>query len=165
MDDGVFFIAAKALNGLHEVVDGANRPICLLGADEIKRQQLPHRALAVILRDSRGKLFLRHENDGSFGFSARGMPDAGMAAGDCFHRLTSVLDLGCGIIPRQLGIYQPSDSTGAAFTWLFSGFLAGRPRVPSFLAPLDKLEIKALMKRGYPFDPFFRLVFDRGELS
>lgn len=66
-------------DGLLEVVDADNRPLCLLREAEALRQRLAHRAVALLVRDRRGRALLAWRPWG-WGFSSFRRLTAGCAA-------------------------------------------------------------------------------------
>lgn len=68
---------------LLEVVDKSNTPVCLLHAASVLRQGLPHRAVALLLRDKNSRALLTFWPELGWGFSAYARVPAGQAFEDC----------------------------------------------------------------------------------
>lgn len=80
---------------LCEALDGDGRPLCLMPAPELARQNLRRREAAACLHDGRGRLALRR-GDAGFGFFVHAPVPAGYAAED-FCRLSLTF---LGAVPR-----------------------------------------------------------------
>lgn len=157
-------ISAKVITAGIEVVDNANRPICILEKDEVIGQNLCHRAVALLLRDNAGRYLLRRPNGESWGFSAHEPLVAGLAAAE-FCQVLARQSWNLEIIaPVQAAFHAPSPENGNAFTSLFcvlisSGALNLLAVNEDEYLLADAGEIRALIQMGYPFDPFFPVAF------
>ena len=144
---------------LREVVDEADRPLCLLPEASILRQGLRHRAVALLLRDSAGRALLRPDAPTGWDFSSRALPQALEAAGDCCRRLLAAdwkLD---ALAPRVLRRVAASPETGMAFLTIFTARIpaatARALAMPGALAPegiplLDAEELAGLAGQDPP---------------
>ncbi len=126
-------------------------------AREILAQNLPHRAVAVILRDSAGHLVLRNDA-GALDFASRGILPAGMASEDfCRRLLHEDWALAAGAL-RRLGLARPLMANTGAFTYIFEAVIP--PAVASRVAAtydnailVDDIELKSLLSLGYAISP------------
>ncbi|WP_300156057.1 NUDIX domain-containing protein [Solidesulfovibrio sp.] len=118
-----------------DIVDAADRPLCVLPLAEAHRQGLYHRSVMVLVFDGRGKLYLQKRSarkslyPGRFDLSATGHVRAGEARQDAAARE----------LMEELGLRAPSltcldavpagQDTAYEFVTLFSaGRLAAAPR-------------------------------------
>ncbi|MDE6734395.1 MAG: NUDIX hydrolase [Desulfovibrio sp.] len=143
---------------LREVVDAADRPLCLLPEAVLLRQGLRHRAVALILRDTSGRALLRPGADG-WDFSSRALPQAMEAVEDCCRRLLKTEWNLAGIAPRVLRRVDACAETGMAFLTLFTARIpvatAREMALPGVLAPeglplLDAVELAGLAEQEPP---------------
>ncbi|MDO5484366.1 MAG: NUDIX hydrolase, partial [Desulfovibrionaceae bacterium] len=74
--------AIKNTSTLLEVVDSRNTPLCLMPATTVARQELPHRAVAVLLRDNAGRFLLKQTSGQGWDFSSHAALPAGQANED-----------------------------------------------------------------------------------
>lgn len=109
---------ADAACDMLEVVDGGNRPFCVLRADEVLRQGLPHRAVGLLVRDSASRTLLTWRQGHGWGLSSFGFPAAGQSAEDRARELL-LADWGRHGPPQPLGISAPGQETGPAYLYLF----------------------------------------------
>ncbi|MDE7370830.1 MAG: NUDIX hydrolase [Desulfovibrio sp.] len=143
---------------LREVVDAADRPLCLLPEAVLLRQGLRHRAVALILRDTSGRALLRPGADG-WDFSSRALPQAMEATEDCCRRLLETEWHLPGIAPRVLRRVGACAETGMAFLTIFTARIpaatAREMALPGVLAPeglplLDAVELAGLAEQDPP---------------
>ena len=105
-----------------EVVDSNNAPLCIMAKEDVLRQCLPHRAVALLVRDRRGRALLTLGEQG-WGFSSYGQVAAGMSCESSaqdilFHEWSQEGGrLAC------LGLMPPSASTGLSFLHLYTASL------------------------------------------
>lgn len=76
--DNFLFKSGYDIAGLHEVLDNAGRPLCLMRPGEIIRQNLFHKSVGLLLRDNRGRALLSWRPEQGFGFSSFGLVPAGL---------------------------------------------------------------------------------------
>ena len=143
---------------LREVVDEADRPLCLLAEAAILRQGLRHRAVALILRDTAGRALFRPGADG-WDFSSRALPQAMEATEDCCRRLLETEWRLAGLAPRVLRRVDACAETGMAFLTIFTARIgvatARELALPGVLAPeglplVDAEELAGLAEQGPP---------------
>lgn len=144
---------------LREVVDEADRPLCLLREAALLRQGLRHRAVALLLRDSVGRALLRPDEHLGWDFSSRALPHALEAVEDCCRRLLAT-DWKLGsLAPRLLGRVAASPETGMAFLSIFTARIpaatARELALPGVLAPegiplVDAEELAGLARQEPP---------------
>ncbi|MBD5647858.1 MAG: NUDIX hydrolase [Desulfovibrio sp.] len=143
---------------LREVVDEADRPLCLLAEAAILRQGLRHRAVALILRDNAGRALLRTGTDG-WDFSSRALPHALEAVEDCCRRLLAADWKLESLAPRRLRRVAASPETGMAFLNIFTARIptatARELARPGVLAPegiplVDAEELAGLAEQEPP---------------
>lgn len=143
---------------LREVVDEADRPLCLLPEAVLLRQGLRHRAVALILRDSAGRMLLRPGAAG-WDFSSRALPQAMEAAEDCCRRLLEAEWRLPELTPRLLRRVDACAGTGMAFLTLFTARIAAAAArelaAPGALAPgglplLDAVELAGIAGQEPP---------------
>ncbi|MDE7241206.1 NUDIX hydrolase [Desulfovibrio sp.] len=144
---------------LREVVDEADRPLCLLPEAAILRQGLRHRAVALLVRDSAGRALLRPDLQRCWDFSSRALPHALEAPEDCCRRLLATdwkLD---SLAPRRLRRVAACPETGMAFLTIFTARIPAatarelaRPAVlaPEGLPLLDAAELAGLARQEPP---------------
>ena len=143
---------------LREVVDEADRPLCLLPEASLLRQGLRHRAVALILRDGAGRMLLRPGPAG-WDFSSRALPQAMEATEDCCRRLLEAEWRLAGLAPRVLRRVDACAETGMAFLTIFTARVTeATARVlaaPGALAPeglplLDAVELAGIAGQEPP---------------
>lgn len=105
-----------------EVVDSNNAPLCIMAKQDVLRQGLPHRAVALLVRDRSGRALLTLGEQG-WGFSSYGQVAAGMS---CERSAQNILfqewsqeggRLAC------LGLMPPSNSNSLTFLHLYTANL------------------------------------------
>ena len=143
---------------LREVVDEGDRPLCLLPEAALLRQGLRHRAVALILRDSRGRMLLRPGQAG-WDFSSWALPQAMEAAEDCCRRFLEA-DWGLtGAAPRILRRVEACAETAMAFLTIFTARItpaaARELAAPGVLVPeglplLDDIELAGVAAQEPP---------------
>ncbi|SDF37588.1 NUDIX hydrolase [Desulfovibrio legallii] len=118
-----YAVAPADRHPLLEVVDAGNAPVCLLRAADVQRQGLPHRAVALLLRDKNGRALLTHWPERGWGVSAYARATAGQAFEDCARALL----LEAGLDPtgrvRPLGLAPPCPESRNAFVAFFEARL------------------------------------------
>ena len=123
---------------LREVMDEADRPLCLLPESAILRQGLRHRSVALLLRDSAGRALLRPGADG-WDFSSRALPHALEAVEDCCRRLLAQDWKLENLAPRRLRSVAAAPETGMAFLSIFTARIpaatARELALPGVIAP------------------------------
>ena len=143
---------------LREVVDEADRPLCLLAEAAILRQGMRHRAVALLLRDNAGRALLRPGADG-WDFSSRALPQAMEATEDCCRRLLETEWRLAGLAPRVLSRVDACAETGMAFLTIFTARIgvatARELALPGVLAPegvplVDAEELQGLARQEPP---------------
>lgn len=111
---------------LVEVVDAANRPLCVMPLDEVHRQGLYHRSVLVLVHDPLGRLYLQRRSraksvyPGRYDLSATGHVKAGEAVADAARR---ELFEELAVRPERLverGRVAASRETAFEFVTLFS---------------------------------------------
>lgn len=75
--DNFLCMSGYDIAGLHEVLDNAGSPLCLMRAGDIIRQNLLHKSVGLLLRDNKGRSLLSWRPEG-FGFSSFGLVPAGL---------------------------------------------------------------------------------------
>lgn len=144
---------------LREVVDEADRPLCLLSEAALLRQGLRHRAVALIVRDSAGRALLRPDAHMRWDFSSRALPHVLEAAEDCCRRLLATDWRLVDLAPRELCRVGASPETGMAFLTIFTARIPAatarelaRPGVlaPEGLPLLDAVELQGLARQEPP---------------
>lgn len=150
---------------LYAALDANNRPLCLLPIEEILRQNLRHRAVAILLADKRKKALLSAGNGEECGFTFGEALPAGMGAME-FAEKRAYEKWGIErLVP--LAVIQPKAEGRYA---LASIFLAPASNGMADMLALDRekylladsAEISALMNFGRGFSPLFRLFFQGG---
>lgn len=159
---------------LREVVDEADRPLCLLPEAAILRQGLRHRAVALLLRDHAGRTLLRPGRAG-WDFSSRALPQAFEAVEDCCRRLLAQDWKLEGLAPRVLRRVEARPETGMAFLTVFTAritdAMARALSVPGVLAPdgiplVDAVELHGLAGQEPPLlSPLLRRAVRAGWLA
>ena len=143
---------------LREVVDEAGRPLCLLPEAVLLRQGLRHRAVALAIRDAKGRTLLRPGAEG-WDFSSRALPQAMEAMEDCCRRLLEAEWRLTGLAPRVLRRVDACAETGMAFLTIFTARVpaatARELAAPGVLAPeglplLDAVELAGLAGQEPP---------------
>lgn len=105
-----------------EVVDNENRPLCIMPDEAVIRQRLPHRAVALLVRDKNGQALLTRTSQG-WCFSSHGRVPAGMAC-ECRAREILLNDWGHeGKQISALGLIAPGPENGETFLRLFTARL------------------------------------------
>lgn len=144
---------------LREVVDEADRPLCLLPEAALLRQGLRHRAVALLLRDTAGRALLRPDEQMGWDFSSRALPHALEAVEDCCRRLLATDWKLASLAPRLLRRVAASPETGMAFLSIFTARIpaatARELAMPGVLAPeglplLDAVELAGLAAQEPP---------------
>lgn len=158
------------LPGLREVVDSNDRPVCLLPEAVILRQGLCHRLVALVLRDTRGRVLLtpRESRAGGqeWGPSSLALPFAGEAREDCCRRLlTTDWNLEAAR-PWLKGVLAPCAESGTAFVALYEARIAPAlatalatpsPRLPGGAPLPDAEELAGLAANpDGPLSPLMR---------
>lgn len=145
--------------GLREVVDEADRPLCLLPEAALLRQGLRHRAVALLLRDSAGRALLRPGPRAGWGFSSFALPHALEAVEDCCRRLLAADWQLESLVPHALRRVDACAATGMAFLTIFTARIpaatARALAVPGVVAPeglplLDDVELRGLAGQEPP---------------
>lgn len=143
---------------LREVVDEADRPLCLLPEAAILRQGLRHRAVALAILDDKGRALLRPCADG-WDFSSRALPHALEAGEDCCRRLLATDWKLVSLAPRLLRRVDAAPETGMAFLSIFTARIpaatARELALPGVLAPeglplADAEELQGLARQEPP---------------
>lgn len=150
---------------LYAALDISGRPLCLLPLEEILRQNLRHRAVAVLLADKRKKALLAAGEGGECGFTFAEALPAGMGAMEYAEKKAHEKWRLERIVP--LAVIQPRAESGHA---LASIFLAPSSNSMADMLALnrekyllaDSAEISALLNFGHSFSPLFRLFFQGG---
>lgn len=150
---------------LYAALDMSGRPLCLLPIEEISRQKLRHRAVAVLLADKRKKALLAAEAGGECGFTFEEALPAGLGAMEFAEKRAHEIWRIERLAP--LAIIQPRAESGWTLASIFLapvsiGFadMLARDREKYLLA--DSAEISALLNFGHSFSPLFRLFFQGG---
>ncbi len=147
---------------LGEALDGNYRPLCILPFEDIIKQKLLHRSIALLLTDRRKKILLNIDPDGIYGFSFSGALQAGFCAREYAEKM-ALEHFGSGNL-TLLGEIHPCIESGNSVSSIFSisasnalanAFALDRERW--LLA--DPVEILSLMNFGCEFSPLFRLFF------
>lgn len=159
---------------LREVVDEADRPLCLLTEAALLRQGLRHRAVAVLVQDGAGRALLR-PGDHGWDFSSRALPQAMEAAEDCCRRLLETEWRLAGLAPRVLRRVEACAETGMAFLTIFTACIAGATArelaAPGAIAPeglplLDAVELAGIAAQEPPIlAPLLRQAVRAGWLT
>ena len=105
-----------------EVVDGENRPLCIMPDEDVLRQRLPHRTVALLVRDKNGRALLTRSGRG-WCFSSYGRVPAGMS---CECRVRELLLNHWGHEGKQvsaLGLIPPGPENDVTFLNLFTARL------------------------------------------
>ncbi|WP_072311733.1 MULTISPECIES: NUDIX hydrolase [Desulfovibrio] len=105
-----------------EVVDNENRPLCIMPDEDVIRQRLPHRAVALLVSDRNGQALLTRSSQG-WCFSSHGRVPAGMA---CEYRVREILLNDWGYEGKQisaLGLIAPGLENAMTFLHLFTARL------------------------------------------
>lgn len=145
-------------SALREVVDAADRPLCLLPEAVLLRQGLRHRAVALAILDDKGRALLRPGAAG-WDFSSRALPQAMEAVEDCCRRLLGTEWRLAGVAPRVLRRVDACAETGMAFLTIFTARIAEATAremaAPGALAPeglplLDAVELAGLAQQEPP---------------
>ena len=143
---------------LREVVDEADRPLCLLPEAALLRQELRHRAVALAILDDKGRALLRPRADG-WDFSSRALPQAMEAAEDCCRRLLGTEWRLPAVAPRVLRRVDACPETGMAVLTLFTARIpeatARELAAPGALTPeglplLDAVELAGIAEQEPP---------------
>lgn len=142
---------------LCEVVDKANRPLCLLDMATVASQNLPHRAVGVILRAPGGRMLLRRQSSGLFCLSAFAILPAGGAAEDFrAELLKNRWGLENARVFREIHM-PPLPANGNAFTTIFtvgiSAAFAADAEHPDENLLVDPTEFTALIKYENTLSP------------
>lgn len=162
-------------SALREVVDEADRPLCLLPEAALLRQGLRHRAVALLLRDNAGRALLRPDAPSGWDFSSRALPLAFEAVEDCCRRLLAHDWKLAGLAPHALRRVAASPETGMAFLTIFTARVpdatARELAAPGVLAPeglplLDGVELTGLAAQVPPLlSPLLRRAVRAGWLA
>lgn len=151
---------------LYEVVDSANRPLCLLSEREILEQGLWGRSAFCLVRVGKSWLIGPTE-DADFGFSCGGRLPALCPPEDfCAHLSQKVW----GILPKvvnRLCVFMPCMENGNTFATVYEALPARGTRLnarqKAHAVSLSDLQI--LWHTDTTFEPFFRMFLTRGLLS
>ena len=102
-----------------EIVDKNNKPFAVMPAGSALRQMLPHRTVAVLLRDKKGRGLFRYQERQQLGFSSFSLVTAGRSCEETALHL-------CAAEWREekprllsLGTIPPCSENDGAFTSLF----------------------------------------------
>ena len=143
---------------LREVVDEADRPLCLLPEATILRQGLRHRAVALLLLDNADRALLMPGAAG-WDFSSRALPQAMEATEDCCRRLLETEWRLAGLAPRLVRRVAAAPETGMAFLSIFTARIpaatARELALPGVLAPegiplVDAEELQGVARQEPP---------------
>lgn len=106
-----------------EIVDGHDRPLCLMSVREALHQRLYHRAVALLLRDNSGRSLLKLRTGQGWDFSSYTLLAAGQA-NECAAR--SLLRQDWQQKDRRLtrlGTCPPETDISIAFTTVFAAYI------------------------------------------
>lgn len=163
-------VSRAILPGLHEVVDSNDRPVCLLPEAVILRQGLCHRLVALVLRDTRGRVLLTpcesRAGGQEWGPSSLALPFAGEAREDCCRRLLTTDWSLEAARPWLKGVLAPCAESGTAFVALYEARIASAlatalatpsPRLPGGAPLPDAEELAGLAANpDGPLSPLMR---------
>lgn len=146
---------------LAEVLDQDSRPLCLMPPADVARLSLPHKSVALLVSDKRGRLILRLNSKKEFGFVASGFLPAGEAPED---RARALLPEWARDARewREALVFPPSSETRFALLWVFEARRVFCPEDENLL-PLFRSDYAALLSRGYSFCPVFNFVVQSGK--
>lgn len=120
-----------------EVVDEGNRPLAVMGIDDVHAQTLMHRSVVVLVYNAQGKVYLQRRSasksrfPGRWDLSATGHVTAGEAVEDAATReLAEELGI-TGKRLRRVGEAPPSPATGYEFVTVFSAGVVQETPVPN----------------------------------
>lgn len=105
-----------------EVVDSYNTPLCVMAKEDVLRQRLPHRTVALLVCDRTGRALLTLSDQG-WGFSSYGHVAAGMAC-ESFAQELLLQDWGQeGARLASLGCLPPVEENDQTFLHLYTARL------------------------------------------
>lgn len=147
---------------LYEACDKNNRPICLLPLDEIQRQKLYYRSIAILLTDRRKKTILEIKADETFDFSHFEALPAGYNPYEYAEKISLELWKSNNLVLiREI---KPCSESENSFVKIFSvnisnamAQMIAKDAQKYLLA--DDTEILSLMKFGCGFNPLFKLIY------
>lgn len=153
-----------ANKNLYDAVDEKGRPLCLLPLEEILRQKLNHRSVALLLIDKRNRMVLQAGNDDLYDFSFFGAVPAGISKCEFACQMAFERWKAENLLP--LLEYRPCPENRYSFCAIFrlpvSNALAemfASDRQKFLLA--DSVEIDSLIKFGFGLSPFLKLFLEK----
>jgi hypothetical protein len=152
-----------------EIVDGRNTPLGVMDYEDAARQHLPHRSVAILLRDAAGRFLLSFQEKSGWGFSSLAPVPAGQSCETCAAAaLREQWGLRTRILP--IGMYPPCGENGHSFVAAFEARLPLSAAAELTDAPerhllLDYDELKGLNTHfGDVLSPYMRIVLQNGFL-
>ncbi|MDR2573642.1 MAG: NUDIX hydrolase [Desulfovibrio sp.] len=110
-----------------EIVDADNKPLGVMDYKTIVRQNLSHRSIALLLRDTAGRFLLTFQTGAGWNFSSVAPVPAGQSCETCAAiTLRRQWNLHTHILP--VGLYPPCKENGNSFVAVF------KAKLPSLMA-------------------------------
>ncbi len=154
--------------GMHEIVDGNNMPLGIMAGDSILRQEILHRAVAIVVRSKTGRALLKKNENQLWDLPFQALLPVGKSTEEFAQELIA---LAAGMHPPRLyplGVCPPEKQI-RAFTALYEmrpakGWLNQLGEDENYIL-LDYGELKYLgLEFANHFSPLLRSSLRRGYL-
>ena len=152
-------IKKELFQNLYEALDAQGQPLCLLGMDEILRQNLYHRRIALMVVDKRGKMLLNTPENEDYDFLFSGPVPAAWSK-LAYAEQYSLEHLKNGHI-KLLCELPPTLNNSRAFCSVYqieisNSFAEMLALDKNKRLLLDKVELNALINMALPFSQLFK---------
>lgn len=155
--------------GLVEVVDGDNRPLCVMSVAEVRSQKLLHRGIALLMRDRERRFMTVQDAEGQPGFTLFAPCMAGLAYADSCDELVTRHWGGLPAFANLLKVWPPCSENFGSFTGiceivLSEAMLENLSSSTEGSLIVDYSGLAALLKSSCGLAPFLALILESGFL-